>query len=524
MPVMSSPRVRLAEITGALTLAIDLAFGQSGGVQAGDEHVLRTCLLALRLAEHLDLPEQDREALYWVAQLRFVGCTGHAHEVSRLVGDEVAARADSLTLDTGSPAAVFRWVATHAGAGVGGVESVYRVARAVAAGRQAAADSFRAGCEVGRMLAERLELPTPVGAALVFAFERWDGRGFPAGARGEEIPPAMRIVQVAQEVEVFARAGGSELAAGMARRRAGSGYDPEVADVVARHAAELLDGLGVPSAWDALLDAEPGVPRRLSADRLEECLLVLADFADLKSPYTPGHSRAVAGIAAGAAAAVGLPAPEAEMLRQAALVHDLGRTAVPNSIWDKPAVLTDAERERVRLHPYHGERILARTALAPVARLAGAHHEQPDGGGYHRGLSGSRLGLAERLLAAADAYQALTQPRAWRPARSLDEAAAILRELVASGRLDARAVHAVIGAAEGRGPQRRRRPGNPAELTDREVDVLRLVARGRTNRQIAADLVLSPKTVGHHVERAYSKVGVSTRGAASLWCAENGLV
>ena len=401
---------------------------------------------------------------------------------------------------------------------------MYRVARAVAAGRQAAADSFRAGCEVGRMLAERLQLPESVGAALGFAFERWDGRGFPAGARGEEIPAAMRVVQVAQEFEVFARAGGSELAAAMARRRAGSGYDPEVADVAARHAAGLLDGLGVPSAWDALLDAEPGIPRRLSSDQLEECLLVLADFADLKSPYTPGHSRAVADLAGGAAAAAGLPAPEADLLRQAALVHDLGRTAVPNSIWDKPAALTDAERERVRLHPYHGERVLARTALAPVARLAGTHHEQPDGAGYHRGLSGGRLGMAERLLAAADAYQALTQPRAWRPARSPSDAAAVLRDLAAAGRFDERAAHLVIAVAEGRGPQRRRRPGNPAELTDREVEVLRLVARGLTNRQVAAELVLSPKTVGHHVERAYLKVGVSTRGAASLWCAENGLV
>jgi len=524
LQAMSTPRVRLAEITGALTLAIDLAFGQSGGLAAGDEHVLRTCLLALRLADRLELPDEDREILYWVAQLRFVGCTGHAHEVSQLVGDEVAARADSLTLDTGSPAAVFRWVATHAGSGVGGVESVYRVARAVAAGRRAASDSFRAGCEVGRMLTERLELPAPVGTALGYAFERWDGRGFPARARGEEIPAAMRIVQVAQEVEVFARAGGDELAAAMARRRAGSAYDPHVAALVAGHAAELLDGLGVPSAWDALLAAEPGVPRHVPTDRLEACLLVLADFADLKSLYTPGHSRAVADLVSTAAVGVGLPASEAALLRQAALVHDLGRTAVPNSIWDKPGALSDSERERVRLHPYHGERVLARTALAPAARLAGTHHEQPDGGGYHRGLSGARLGLPERLLAAADAYQALTQPRAWRRARTPVEAAAVLRDLAAAGQLDARAAHAVLAAAEGRGPARRRMPGNPVDLTDREVDVLRLLARGLTNRQIAAELVLSPKTVGHHVERAYAKAGVSTRGAASLWCAEHGLV
>jgi HD-GYP domain-containing protein (c-di-GMP phosphodiesterase class II) len=374
------------------------------------------------------------------------------------------------------------------------------------------------------MLVERLALPAPVGAALGSAFERWDGRGFPAGARGEEIPVAMRVVHVAQEVEVFARAGGPELAGSMARARAGSAYDPDVAAAVARQARELLDGLGVPSAWDALLDAEPGSARTLPPDRLEACLLVLADFADLKSPYTPGHSRAVAELAAAAAAGAGLPASDVGLLRQAALVHDLGRTAVPNSIWDKPGALTDAERERVRLHPYHGERVLARTGLAPAARLAGAHHEQPGGGGYHRGLSGARLGLPERLLAAADAYQALTQPRAWRPAWSAGEAAAVLRDLAAAGRVDARAADAVIGAAEGGGPHRRRRPGNPADLTDREVDVLRLVARGLTNRQIAAELVLSPKTVGHHVERAYAKVGVSTRGAASLWCAERGLV
>jgi DNA-binding CsgD family transcriptional regulator len=310
----------------------------------------------------------------------------------------------------------------------------------------------------------------------------------------------------------------------MARQRAGHAYDPAVADVVARHAHDLLDGLAVPSAWQALLDAEPGEPRRLAPDQLDRCLLVLADFADLKSPWTPGHSRGVADLVTAASALAGLPASEATRLRRAALVHDLGRTAVPNSIWDKTSGLTDAERERVRLHPYHGERVLARTALAPVARLAAAHHEQPGGGGYHRGLSGAQLGLPERLLAAADAYQAMTQARSWRPARTPTEACAALREMAAKEWLDPRAVEAVQAAAEGGGRRRRRLAGNPAGLTDREVDVLRLLARGLTNRQIAAELVVSPKTVGHHVERAYAKAGVSTRGAAALWCVEQGLV
>jgi HD-GYP domain-containing protein (c-di-GMP phosphodiesterase class II) len=511
------PQIRLAEVTAALAHGIDLAFGQQ------QEHVARTCLLALRIGRRLDLDPATTSRLYWVAQLRFVGCTGHAHEVSAWAGDEISARAASLTLDQGSPQAVFRWVVEHAGAGLGPVQRVARVGRFVAGGRRAAAENFRAGCQVGRMLTERLGLPEEVGRALDFAFERFDGKGFPDGVAGEAIPLTMRIVHAATEAEIFGREG-PDLVSAMAAQRAGHLLDPRVADVLVREADELLTGLDGPSAWQSLLDAEPVPHAPVPAARLDAVLEVLADFADLKSPYTPGHSRGVADLCRAAGPRLGLSEEQLTRVCRAALIHDLGRSCVPNSIWDKPGPLTDAEWERVRLHPYHGERALARSALADLGRLASQHHESPAGDGYHRGLTATQLDPGARLLAAADTYQALTQPRAWRPARTPTEAATVVRERMALRRIDPDAGEAVLAAAGHDPAPPRRRPTNPAGLTDREVEVLRLLARGLTNKQIAGALVISAKTVGHHIERAYTKTGISTRGAAALWCTQHRLL
>jgi HD-GYP domain-containing protein (c-di-GMP phosphodiesterase class II) len=208
-------------------------------------------------------------------------------------------------------------------------------------------------------------------------------------------------------------------------------------------------------------------------------------------------------------------------VRRAGLLHDLGRVGVSNAIWDKPGPLSEAERERVRLHPYFTERALARSArLAELGAIGAAHHERLDGSGYHRALPAAMLSLPARLLAAADVFQALIEPRPHRPAYAAEGAAEIVRGEAAAGRLDADAVDAVLTAA-GRPPARRERP---AGLSEREVEVLRLLARGLTNRQMAAQLGLSAKTVGRHVEHIYGKAGVSSRAAAALFAVENGLV
>jgi response regulator RpfG family c-di-GMP phosphodiesterase len=230
----------------------------------------------------------------------------------------------------------------------------------------------------------------------------------------------------------------------------------------------------------------------------------------------------VAELAGAAADRYQLPEAEVTTIRRAALVHDLGRLGIPNTIWDKPAPLSHAEMERVRLHPYYMERMLASSrALAPLGELAAQHHERLDGSGYRRGLRGSALSPGARILAAADVYHALVEPRPHRPALAPDRAVKELRQEVKSRRLDGAAVDAVLASA---GHRIRRRREWPAGLTAREVEVLRLVALGLTNREMAERLVVSKKTVASHIEHIYGKIGVSTRAAAALFASEHGLL
>jgi HD-GYP domain-containing protein (c-di-GMP phosphodiesterase class II) len=204
-------------------------------------------------------------------------------------------------------------------------------------------------------------------------------------------------------------------------------------------------------------------------------------------------------------------------------VHDVGRVGVASGIWDHPAPLSADQWERVRLHSYLGERVLDRCdLLAPYAELAGRHHERADGSGYHRGLAGDQLSLGARLLAAADAYHAMIEDRPHRPALTPPDAASQLLDEVDAGRLGRVEVDAVLAAAgqATRPPQITR----PAGLTEREVDVLRLIARGQANKQVAAALGISAKTVGHHIEHIYAKAGVTTRAGATLFAMEHGLL
>jgi HD-GYP domain-containing protein (c-di-GMP phosphodiesterase class II) len=260
----------------------------------------------------------------------------------------------------------------------------------------------------------------------------------------------------------------------------------------------------------------------LSSDRFDAALLAIANFVDLKSPYSLGHSRAVADLAAAAAAGLGLSEEEVRTVRRAGLVHDFGRLGVSNAIWDKRGPLGIGEWERVRLHPYLTERMLQQSAmLAPLGAIAVQHRERLDGSGYPRGLKGGAISRPARIVAAADAYQAMREPRPHRPERPAEEAAAELRADVKAGRLDGEAVHAILGAAGHRVPSRRE---GPAGLTAREVEVLRLVARGLSTKEIAKRLVISPKTAGNHIEHIYSKIDATTRAKASLFAIQHGLL
>jgi HD-GYP domain-containing protein (c-di-GMP phosphodiesterase class II) len=508
------PEIRLAEIIASLSLATDLGMGQPM------EQALRTCLLAVRLTDALALDAVIARSAYYVALLRWVGCTADAHEFSILVGDEIAARTEGALADFGSPlemASVFLRIT--------GRQSMRRRVRTVtaiaAAGPRALRRSATAHCEVAQLFAARLTLGHETERALGDIFERWDGRGHPAGRRGDEIAPAARIANLARDLELLYRLGGAASAVAVARRRAGRAYDPRLVERFVAQSSEILSSLDNRSPWDAALTLEPRPWRVLTGPDLDSAAEVFADFVDIKSVYTVGHSRGVAELAAKAAEILHMPDLDVASLRRAGLLHDIGRTGVPNSVWEKRGSLTGTEWERVRLHPYLTERVLARPEpLQQEAQLAGLHHERTDGSGYHRNARGAEIPMSARILAAADAFHAMTEARPYRPARSGAEAAHELQRDAAAGRLDRDATRAVLEAA-GLPPPRRE---VATDLSAREIEVLRHVVRGASNKVIARALGISPSTVHHHVQHIYDKIGVSSRAAATLYATSRGLV
>jgi HD-GYP domain-containing protein (c-di-GMP phosphodiesterase class II) len=507
--------LRLAEAVAVLSLATDLSMGQPL------EHGLRTALVAVRMARALGLPEDEQVTVFYTGLLHFAGCTAESEIDARFFGDELTARPRMATVQFGSRPELMVMAARTAHRDSPPLARAAMMARASFGGLAEFRKWAASHCDVARLLGARMGLSGQIQQALQHLYERWDGQGMPGELRGEQIPQAVRLMQVAQDADMAYQRGGAELARHLLAERAGSGLDPQAVAAFQALGDEAFENLATPSAWDDVMGAEPGPQPVVTEDRLDACLSAVADFADLKSMWTVGHSRGVAQLAEQAAVVAGLGAADVVLVRRAALVHDIGRVAVPVSVWAKPGPLTRGEREQVRLHAYHSERVLdVAPGLRPLARLAGSHGERGDGSGYHRGSKAADLPLATRLLAAADCYQAMREPRAYRPALSAAAAAAELDRDVAAGLLAPEAASAVLVAAGQPG----RHVTRPAGLSERECQVLGLVARGLATKQVARRLGISPKTCDHHIQRVYGKVGVSTRAGATLFALEHGLV
>jgi HD-GYP domain-containing protein (c-di-GMP phosphodiesterase class II) len=516
MPAVAPDEFRLIEVLGALSLTTDLANGNPMG------SALRSCAIAIEISRELGVTADETWQACYSSLLRHIGCTSFAHEEAMVFGDELASRRIYAPIEAGNTKALVRASITKLGRGLSAPKRGRTVAKALSKGPKLRQPMTAARCEVAVHLATRIGLGDGVAMALAQMYERWDGKGMNPGVAGEAIRLAARISHVATEAELHSRIYGPSEAGVMVRKRAGGHFDPVVANAFLRRASELLTKIEGECSWDNVLAAEPTRGDRKPI-ALDDIIRAFADYVDLKSVYTLGHSSGVAALAEAAGTIVGLDKTECTSLRRAALLHDLGRAAVPTSIWERKGKLTTAEWEQIRLHAYFTDRILRRSPLlSELAPIAAAHHERVDGSGYPRNVPASMLSRAARLLAAADVYHALTEARPQRPAMTPNEAAAELRNEMNAGRLDREAVSAVLEAAGHGRP--RTTAARPAGLTEREVEVLRLVARGQSNKQIAHALDISARTAQHHVIHIYAKIGVSSRAAAALFAVENGLL
>ena len=509
--------VRIAELVGTLSYAADLGLGQPM------EHGMRRTVIALRLAELVGASQPEREATYYLGLMMNAYCHADAAEQAQWFGDDISFKGDGFDTLGMNTAQMIAFLLRRIGYS-------WQWRRT----RETAAQLSRHRPEADQYLPHHPLHP----GSTVRGQDRVGRGGVHRNRSGLRTVGRQRVNRTACAESRSRCPRGSSSSPGRSRCSSGGAgsnrrwpwragargaeFDPLLVDLFCRHATEVLAGLDEASRWEVIMAAEPRLSRRVDGPELDAVLVAMADLVDLKSPYLSGHSRGVANLAAEAARVAGLSLDDVVIVRRAGLLHDLGRLGVSNTIWDKPGPLTDAEIERVRLHPYLTDRMLARVApLAASREVAARHHERLDGSGYPRGLTAASLTPADRLLATADVYHAMTEPRPHRPALDPGEAARVLSAEVRAAHLDGDAADAVLTAA---GHRRSARRVGPAGLTAREVEVLGLLARGRSNKEIARLLSISPKTAANHVEHIYAKLAVGSRAAATLYASQHGLV
>ncbi|MCB0194464.1 MAG: HD domain-containing protein [Anaerolineae bacterium] len=515
---VDSTPLRLAELMAALSIATDLGMGQPM------EHAMRTCIVAVRLGEAAGLSDAELRDAYYEALLRYIGCNADTYWLSSIVGDEIALRTEYAEIDTADIESTVEMVVRYirqANAGANPQQMAQIIDQKMAELPLVTTSFFPGHCEVAKRLATRLNFPESFVQTVGQIYARWDGQGVPA-LKGEAISPAMLVAGLAHDAVIFYNLGGVAATTAMARQRSGGAHAPWLVEIFYERAETLLAGLDAEPTWQTVLDLEPGAQHTLDDAAFDTACEAIADFTDIKSPYFLNHSRHVADLAAGAAQEYGLPPDDVRLVRRAGYLHDLGKVGISAGIWGKSA-LTNREWEKVRLHAYYTERVLARpTKLAEIGALAGLHHERLDCSGYHRNCSGTMLSPTARILAAANSFCSMTEHRAHKPAYAPERAAEALTAAVKDGCLCGDAVKAVLVAAGQQAPTGKKE--RIAGLSRREIEVLRLLARGYTMHQTAAELTITYKTVDRHIQNIYTKINVSTRAGATLFAMENNLL
>ncbi len=504
--------LRLAELLASLAHAADASAGQPLGCSLG------ATIMAVRIARAVGVAPEAQPAVFYTGLLRFTGCSSTAPETAAFaLGDDLTANYALTMADPADPVSVRASLEARFAPDADPAERAAVIDAAIEALPHLVAGGVL-HCDQARALAKRLPLPPLVDRLLRTLESRWDER-HPVHPSGVEVPLESRIVEFVAVAELYRRAGGMAALHELARARAGGQFDPEICQAAIDLGPALIDGLDPPHGLlEVLLDEEPGVANVVTAEGRAKVAEVIADFTDNKSAWLVGHSRRVAKLARLAGLELGVG--DAQTLYIAGLVHDVGRCAVPNGVWDQPGELSRTQRRAAESHSRHTEDMLAVSpAFDDVRLLASSAHERGDGSGYHRRQRGHEV--APALVAAADVYCGLTDRRPWRDALTDKDAAGHLLGLADQGALSREAVRGVLRAA-GHGKRLADR-AYPDGLTARQVEVLRELARGRTTKEVAATLDMATKTADNHIQAIYEKIDAQTRTHAALYALEHGL-
>ncbi len=421
-----SETISLSEIVSALSFALDLTEDARPG------HAVRTCLLGMRIATALGLPDQELSSLYYALLLKDLGCSCNANLLCEVVGgDDRTIKRKFKLEDWRYPSlSGIRLLWEHAGIAEPLLERCRRIVSLALRSRRFSRELVRMRCECGGKIARKIGLPESSVHAITSLDEHWNGRGYPARLRGEAIPLLARIINIAQCLDLFASERGMEAALRLVSRRSRSWFDPELVKIACSLAAEkkLWEYYGSGLEHKAVIALEPGVLLRANERQIDDIAEAFADVVDAKSPFTYCHSVGVRDAAVHIARQLGLSHERSKLVRRAALLHDIGKLRVPNTILDKPGKLDFVEWQIVREHPGLSSEILGRIRpFKEMARIAGEHHEKLDGTGYPAGLKSDQLSLESRIIAVADTYAALLEDRSYRAGLSRSDALAQLQ-------------------------------------------------------------------------------------------------
>src|SRR6266487_61237 len=510
----------LAALLCALSFATGLGFG------GHMEHGLGCACLGMQIADALALNDEEREAIFYGALLKDVACTACSAGIAPFFPDDEkqVSLADVILVDPSKLSDMFGWLSRYLRLDAQFPSRVTKLMSFFVKCGPIVRETMRSHCEVAELFARQLGFPEHVQRTLPFQWERWDGKGMAYGLKGPDTPITSHILHLIQVLELMYRFGGPTAACTIAQEKRGTRFEPKAVDAfltIAQH-PDFWSTFEEQATQDALLARRPATMADCAQEEQSERVCeALADFADLKARETSHHSRIVAHVAVEIGTCLGLERSELNRLRCAALVHDIGKVTVPLGILEKGEQRSSSEWETYRLHPYYTQRVLERVqALQDLAPAAAAHHEWVNGQGYHRQLSGEQIPFHGRILAVANTYARLIQLQG-----EQKDQAAVLREMhpLVDRQFDRRCYEALVASVSHGLRRSLIRPRKTGDLTEREVEVLCLLAQGRNTPQVARALGISKKTVEHHLSHIYAKIGVSCRTAAVVYAVQQGI-